>query len=117
MSESETYELYREAGGEIYTPDQIRDGLETNAVWAVNLRSELAQGFQFMAGTWRIPTDADAKALEDKLAAHLKQVDLLTATGTDYRRRIDLAEALPRMVELKSLIAVSFSFRDAAAPR
>lgn len=108
MNASEVYELYREAGGEVYTPDQIRDGLETKAVWAVNLRAELASGFQFMAGTWRIPTDADAKALEDQLLAHVKQVDLLTATGTDYRRRIDraeaLANALPRMVELKTLI-------------
>ena len=61
-----------------------------------------------MAGIWRIPTAADAKALEDQLLAHVKQVDLLTATATDYRRQIDRAEALakslPPKVELKKQI-------------
>lgn len=104
MSASEVFNLYREAGGEIYTYGQIRDGLELKSSWIKDLADQLSKGFRFIAGVWRVPTETDLKALADQLAIHSRQVSDLTSTSADMEKRIRRAAALPRMVELKKLI-------------
>ena len=105
MSASEIHSLYKSAGGEVYTYEQIRDGLSQKLTWVPTLADQLAKGFRFIAGVWRPPTDEDIKQMSDQMAIHSRQVSDLQATINDMDRRLARAKALPRMMELKTLIA------------